>query len=117
MRWVSVLPRLRAFDAYSRYAQTAVLPRKRAFGLVPLVVLHRIFVRSRLPPPHTLHGWQEAEYVRWVDEHAPEDILLPIGRCAEHSGETGSTRVTSMLISRVVNRDVLFSFVSGKDAV
>jgi hypothetical protein len=23
--------------------------------------------------PHSLHGWQEAEYVRWVDEHSEEE--------------------------------------------
>ncbi|THV06795.1 hypothetical protein K435DRAFT_711109 [Dendrothele bispora CBS 962.96] len=38
-----------------------------------LIVLHHILVRSPLPLPHTLHGWQEAEYVRWVDEHSEEE--------------------------------------------
>jgi conserved oligomeric Golgi complex subunit 5 len=33
-------------------------------------VLHHILVRSPIPLPHSLHGWQEAEYVRWVDEHS-----------------------------------------------
>ncbi|KAH7906022.1 Golgi transport complex subunit 5-domain-containing protein [Hygrophoropsis aurantiaca] len=46
-------------------AHTAALP--------PLLVLHHILVRSPLPLPHALHGWQEAEYVRWVGEHAPEE--------------------------------------------
>jgi hypothetical protein len=41
----------------------------------PLVVLHHVLVRSPLPLPHALHGWQEAEYVRWVAEHAPRDAL------------------------------------------
>lgn len=40
-------------------------------GLPPLVVLHHIVVRSPLALPHALHGWAEAEYVRWIDEHAP----------------------------------------------
>jgi len=26
-----------------------------------------------VPLPHKLHGWQEAEYVRWVDEHSEEE--------------------------------------------
>jgi len=39
-------------------------------GLPPLIVLHHILVRSPIPLPHKLHGWQEAEYVRWVDEHS-----------------------------------------------
>lgn len=43
------------------------------FGLPPLVVLHHILVRSPIPLPHTLHGWHEAEYVRWVDEHSEEE--------------------------------------------
>lgn len=39
-------------------------------GIPPLIVLHHILVRSPIPLPHKLHGWQEAEYVRWVDEHS-----------------------------------------------
>lgn len=42
-------------------------------GLPPLIVLHHILVRSPLPLPHTLHGWAEAEYVRWVDEHSDQE--------------------------------------------
>ncbi|KAG1765762.1 Golgi transport complex subunit 5-domain-containing protein [Suillus occidentalis] len=44
-----------------------------AANLPPLVVLHHILVRSPLPMPHVMHGWQEAEYVRWVEEHSKED--------------------------------------------
>ena len=36
-------------------------------------MLHHILVRSPIPLPHDLHGWQEAEYVRWVDEHSEEE--------------------------------------------
>lgn len=36
-------------------------------------MLHHILVRSPVPLPHSLHGWQEAEYVRWVDEHSEEE--------------------------------------------
>ena len=42
-------------------------------GLQPLIVLHHILVRSPIPLPHSLHGWAEAEYVRWVDEHSEEE--------------------------------------------
>ncbi|KAG2055186.1 hypothetical protein BDR06DRAFT_1020429 [Suillus hirtellus] len=42
-------------------------------NLPPLVVLHHILVRSPLPMPHITHGWQEAEYVRWTEEHKQED--------------------------------------------
>jgi conserved oligomeric Golgi complex subunit 5 len=46
---------------------------KHTLGLPPLIVLHHILVRSPIPLPHSLHGWQEAEYVRWVDEHSEEE--------------------------------------------
>lgn len=46
-------------------AHTAELPA--------LIVLHHILVRSPIPLPHKLHGWKEAEYVRWVDEHSEEE--------------------------------------------
>ncbi|KAG6832503.1 hypothetical protein H0H87_001428 [Tephrocybe sp. NHM501043] len=46
---------------------------ERTAGLPPLVVLHHILVRSPMPLPHNLHGWQEAEYVRWVGEHTEEE--------------------------------------------
>ncbi|KAH7108123.1 Golgi transport complex subunit 5-domain-containing protein [Auriculariales sp. MPI-PUGE-AT-0066] len=47
--------------------------RNGAQGIPPLIVLHHIIVRSPVPLPHTLHGWQEAEYVKWVEEHAPSE--------------------------------------------
>jgi hypothetical protein len=46
---------------------------KNTVGLPPLIVLHHILVRSPVPLPHSLHGWQETEYVRWVDEHTEEE--------------------------------------------
>ncbi|KAF5385847.1 hypothetical protein D9615_002395 [Tricholomella constricta] len=46
---------------------------ERTAGLPPLIVLHHILVRSPMPLPHNLHGWQEAEYVRWVDEHTERE--------------------------------------------
>ena len=47
----------------------------QAANLPPLVVLHHILVRSPLSLPHVTHGWQEAEYVRWVEEHKKEEAL------------------------------------------
>ena len=42
--------------------------------------MHHILVRSPLALPHTLHGWAEAEYVRWANEHsAPEAWTLVEG--------------------------------------
>lgn len=57
---------------------------ERTAGLSPLVVLHHILVRSPLPLPHTLHGWQESEYVRWVDEHSTEEALSLIEGSIAH---------------------------------
>jgi hypothetical protein len=53
-------------------------------GLEPLIVLHHILVRSPIPLPHSLHGWAEAEYVRWVDEHSAEESLTLIESGLSH---------------------------------
>jgi len=53
-------------------------------GLPPLIVLHHIFVRSPISLPHELHGWQEAEYVRWVEEHTEEEALTLIYGALSH---------------------------------
>ncbi|KAI0329225.1 hypothetical protein GY45DRAFT_1325329 [Cubamyces sp. BRFM 1775] len=46
---------------------------KHTAGIPPLIVLHHILVRSPITLPHALHGWAEAEYVRWVEEHSDEE--------------------------------------------
>ncbi|KAH9895023.1 Golgi transport complex subunit 5-domain-containing protein [Cubamyces lactineus] len=51
---------------------TLASPRHTA-GIPPLIVLHHILVRSPITLPHALHGWAEAEYVRWVEEHSDEE--------------------------------------------
>lgn len=44
-------------------AQTKDVPR--------LVLYHHLVVRSGvIPLPHQMHGWQEAEYVKFVCEHS-----------------------------------------------
>ncbi|KAK2467810.1 hypothetical protein APHAL10511_000105 [Amanita phalloides] len=53
-------------------------------GLRPLLVLHHILVRSPMPLPHALHGWQEAEYVRWVEEHSEEETWTLVESGLEH---------------------------------
>jgi len=53
-------------------------------GLPPLIVLHHILVRSPIPLPHALHGWQESEYVRWVEEHSEMDALMLIDGVLAH---------------------------------
>jgi hypothetical protein len=48
---------------------------KSTAGVPKLLVLHHILVRSPLQLPHRLHGWQEAEYVAWLQEHSEEEAL------------------------------------------
>jgi hypothetical protein len=87
------------------------LPERTA-GLAPLVVLHHILVRSPLPLPHTLHGWQEAEYVRWVDEHSPEEALSLIDGSITHwekrdrKEQDAETAVEYISLARAVLRAV-----------
>lgn len=40
-----------------------------------LILLHHILSRSCLPLPHQLHGWTEAEYVRWLNEHGEKERI------------------------------------------
>ncbi|KAN0090816.1 Golgi transport complex subunit 5 domain containing protein [Tylopilus felleus] len=83
---------------------------KRTAGLAPLVVLHHILVRSPLPLPHVLHGWQEAEYVRWVDEHSSEEALSLIESSITHwekgdrNGQDAETAVEYVSLARAVLR-------------
>ena len=53
-------------------------------NLPPLIVLHHILVRSPVALPHTLHGWAEAEYVRWVNEHTEQEAWTLIEGGLEH---------------------------------
>lgn len=53
-------------------------------GLPPLIVLHHILVRSPLPLPHKLHGWQESQYVRFVEEHTDEEVWSVLEQGLKH---------------------------------
>jgi len=82
------------------------LPKYTA-GLPALVILHHILVRSPIPLPHTLHGWHEAEYVRWVDEHSEEECLTLIEGGIVHwekvsEGEEGSSGEEYVRLARIV---------------
>lgn len=57
-------------------------------GLQPLIVLHHILVRSPIPLPHSLHGWAESEYVKWVDEHSEEESWTLIESGLSHWEKT-----------------------------
>ncbi|GBE81467.1 hypothetical protein SCP_0311960 [Sparassis crispa] len=64
---------LRAMRQLLFLDNTMLASPKHTIGLPPLIVLHHILVRSPIPLPHTLHGWAEAEYVKWVNEHSEEE--------------------------------------------
>lgn len=40
-----------------------------------LILLHHILSRSPLSLPHQVHGWSEAEYVRWLNEHGEKERI------------------------------------------
>lgn len=63
-------------------------------GLPPIVVLHHIMVRSPVPLPHKLHGWQESEYVRWLDEHTAEESWTLIDGGLSHWEKISETEGT-----------------------
>ena len=66
-------------------------------GLPPLIVLHHIIVRapSSLPLPHALHGWSEAEYVLWVDEHSEGEALTLVEGVLTHWEKTSGPESNS----------------------
>lgn len=58
------------------FLETASLGDSQATSTVPVLPLvHHVIGRSPLRLPHQIHGWQEAEYVRWVNEHDENDRL------------------------------------------
>ncbi|KAJ7497111.1 Golgi transport complex subunit 5-domain-containing protein [Mycena latifolia] len=78
---------------------------KHTAGLPPLIVLHHILVRSPVPLPHSLHGWQEAEYVRWVDEHSEEEAWTLVEGGLSHwekIEESGGNGVEYVELARTV---------------
>jgi len=56
----------------------------QTYGLPPLIVLHHILVRSPLPLPHKLHGWQESQYIRFVEEHTDEEVWSVLEQGLKH---------------------------------
>ncbi|TFY76638.1 hypothetical protein EWM64_g7374 [Hericium alpestre] len=82
---------------------------QRTIGLPPIIVLHHILVRSPIDLPHKLHGWQEAEYVRWVEEHTEEEALTLIDgglahweKITETEGNDPSTALEYVQLARSV---------------
>jgi len=56
----------------------------QTYSLPPLIVLHHILVRSPLPLPHKLHGWQESQYIRFVEEHTDEEVWSVLEQGLKH---------------------------------
>ena len=76
-------------------------------GLQPLIILHHILVRSPLSLPHALHGWNEAEYVRWINEHQEGEAWTLVERCLarweeERSGEDKREGEEYVVLARTV---------------
>ena len=72
-------------------------------------MLHHILVRSPVPLPHSLHGWQEAEYVRWVGEHSEEEAwslveggLLHWEKVTEAEGNDPKDAIEYIRLARTV---------------
>lgn len=83
--------------------------QKHTVGLPPLIVLHHILVRSPITLPHTLHGWAEAEYVRWVNEHTEQEAWTLVEgdlshweQVAEAEGTDTSAAVEYVQLARAV---------------
>ena len=57
---------------------TQLSSESQTAGVPPLIVLHHILVRSspHIQLPHEVHGWQETEYVKWVDEHEEKECWM-----------------------------------------
>ncbi|KJA27739.1 hypothetical protein HYPSUDRAFT_62781 [Hypholoma sublateritium FD-334 SS-4] len=68
----------------------------RTAGLPPLIVLHHVLVRSPIPLPHKLHGWQEAEYVRYVNERTEEEAWTLVESGLSHWEKVSETEGTDI---------------------
>ncbi|KAI0071918.1 hypothetical protein K474DRAFT_1651800 [Panus rudis PR-1116 ss-1] len=100
---------LRAMRPLLFLENSALASPRQTSGLPPLIVLHHILVRSPIPLPHTLHGWAEAEYVRWVDEHSEEEAWTLIEgdlthweKVAEAEGKDTSVAEEYVQLARAV---------------
>lgn len=70
--------------------------KARTAGLPPLIVLHHVLVRSPIPLPHKLHGWQEAEYVRYVNERTEEEAWTLVESGLSHWEKVSETEGTDI---------------------
>ncbi|KAL0580334.1 hypothetical protein V5O48_001671 [Marasmius crinis-equi] len=85
-------------------------------GLPPMIVLNHILVRSPLPLPHTYHGWQDAEYVRYVDEHSEQQVWSLVESGLERWEKLGASDDTNTKEAAEEYVDLARKFESGKDS-
>ncbi|KAI0823334.1 Golgi transport complex subunit 5-domain-containing protein [Trametes gibbosa] len=100
---------LRAMRQLLFLDNAALASPKHTVGLPPLIVLHHILVRSPITLPHALHGWAEAEYVRWVEEHSEDEAWTLVDgdvthweRIAEAEGRDPGTTAEYVRLARDV---------------
>ncbi|GAA5906661.1 hypothetical protein JCM5296_006448 [Sporobolomyces johnsonii] len=64
---------LRAFRPLLFLDTPSLLVPSQTPDIPALILLHHLLSRSSLPLPHKQHGWSEAEYVRWLNEHGESE--------------------------------------------
>ncbi|BGP09947.1 hypothetical protein JCM10049v2_005825 [Rhodotorula toruloides] len=70
---------LRAFRPLLFLDLPSLADPTRTSDIPTLILLHHLLSRANLPNalplPYELHGWTEAEYVRWLNEHREEERM------------------------------------------
>lgn len=57
-------------------------------------------MRSPVSLPHSLHGWQEAEYVRWVEEHTEDEAWSLVDSGLSHWEKISESDVHDGAVAR-----------------
>ncbi|GAA5903350.1 hypothetical protein JCM6882_008146 [Rhodosporidiobolus microsporus] len=93
------------FPSLSNPTKTADVPN--------LILLHHILARSTpvLPLPYEQHGWTEAEYVRWLNEHGEKDRIGMVESVVKRWEEQGAKEEGAEAVEIV--RDVLARTTGG----
>lgn len=97
------------------FETTADLASPKHDSAIPeLVLCHHVIVRApeTLQLPHQQHGWQEAEYVRWVNEHEVREQLQLVRGCLDkwNSGyeqqlaENGDAKIVVETLEHILGR-------------
>ncbi|GAA5886213.1 hypothetical protein JCM16303_004462 [Sporobolomyces ruberrimus] len=82
---------LRAFRPLLFLDTPSLLLPSETSSIPTLILLHHLLSRSPIPLPHKHHGWNEAEYVRWLNEHGEKERVGMIeGVLADWENEKGA---------------------------